>query len=314
MKDPLPDDPQFVIGVDLGGTKIRAGIANSNGTILADRTVATRERGEHVQDQIVTLVELLSQDSGVSPRQITATGIGGAGVPNTNQGGFTHAPNLSMMDKATFSGSLSEALGHRVVIENDVNVAALGELHYGIGRECRDFVCISIGTGIGMGIVINGQLLRGSHGAAGEIGYLPMGTDPLDPVNHRRGPLEEVLAGDRLAQRYAEATGRIATAEAVFGHALFDDVAAVAAIEVEAKWLAHAIVAVNAVLDTEVVVLTGGIGGRPELLGRTTSWLKLLGVTALPVIQSSLGPDAPIAGAVRLALDATTPKPKGSAR
>lgn len=304
----------YVVGVDLGGTKIRAGLANGEGSILAERTALTNRSGAGVATQIAGLVRQLGQDARVGPELITATGIGGAGVPDFDHNGFSRAPNLDLMGGNDFKGSLAHALGHLVVIENDVNVAALGELHYGIGRQHRDFVCISIGTGIGMGIVVGGRLVRGAHGAAGEIGNLPIGADPFDPVNHRRGPLEEVLAGDSLAKRYSEATGRAASAETVFDRALGGDQDAVSSIDVEAQWLAQAIVAVNAVLDTEAVVLTGGIGGRRELVTRTTHWLGRLGLSNLTVVESTLGPKGPIAGAVRLALDAIRNEPKGNAR
>jgi len=315
MHDPSAGDDQlYVIGVDLGGTKIRAGIASSQGSILASRTVPTIRGGAAVSEQLARLIQDLSGDAGVSPQRIAATGIGAAGVADLVAGGFSRAPNLDLMGGAGFQDSLAHELGHQVVIENDVNVAALGELHGGLGRQFRDFVCISIGTGVGMGIVVDGRLWRGAHGAAGEIGYLPLGTDPLDRAHHRRGPLEEMLAGDRLAQRYSRSAGRAASAETVFEQALLGDSDASESIEIEAKWLAHAIVAVNAVLDTQAVVLAGGIGQRPELVDRTLAWMRRLGLTGLPVVSSTLGPDGPIAGAVRLALDAMHCELKGSLR
>lgn len=317
MSDPAPrrggDEDTYVVGVDLGGTKIRAGLASMDGSILTDLTVRTNRSGAEVKRQLVEITYQLSRDAGVAPGSIVATGIGGAGVPDLNEDGFSRAPNLALMDRHGFKASLVGALGHLVVLENDVNVAAVGELHCGVGRRHRNFVCISVGTGVGMGIVVDGRLMRGAHSAAGEIGYLPIGEDPLDPANHRRGPLEEVLAGDRLVQRFTDATGRSADSEAVFERAIAGDEEARMTIDVEAKWLAHAILAVNAVLDTEVVVLTGGIGGRPELVRATTDWLATLGSTRPPVIQSSLGADAPIIGAVRLALDAIQDETRGDA-
>lgn len=296
-------DDVHVIGVDLGGTKLRAGLADDRGEILAETTVPTARGGGGVVEQIVDLVAALSTTAGVPARSVRATGVGGAGVPSSDEDGFTHAPNLFLSGGEGFGPALAGALGHRVAIENDVNVAALGELHHGVGRHHRNFVCISVGTGVGMGIVADGQLFRGAHGAAGEIGYLPFGADPFDTSNHRRGALEEVLAGDRLAHRFTAATGRQATAELVFEAAGSGDPAARDSIAVEAKALARAIAAVHSVLDTEVVVLTGGIGGRAELLAQTNAWLAELGLRHLPVIHSSLGADAPLVGAVHLALD-----------
>lgn len=290
-----PTTQWFVVGVDLGGTKVRAGLVNPQGDILADVVAPTDQRD--VPTQVGALVRLLTEKATQAGGEVLATGVGGPGVPSQGLTGFSQAPNLAALDGGDLLGALTEVLGHPVVLENDVNVAAIGELHYGVGKLYRNFVCIAVGTGVGMGIIVDGRLLKGGHGAAGEIGYLPIGADPLDPANQRRGPMEEVLAGDRLAGRCDGAPN----AESVFDRAAAGDEAASAAIDIEAMWLAHAIVAVNAILDTEVVVLVGGIGARRELRSRTLVWLEKLGVTDLPVVHSSMGSGGAITGAAHLA-------------
>lgn len=297
----------YVVGIDLGGTKIRAGIASEAGTILADLKIPTNAGGVDVVEQIVGLVKELCAVVGARIEQVAATGIGGAGVPDTAGNNFSLAPNLTGMTALPFAQDLMQKLGHPVVIENDVNVAALGELHYGLGLGHSDFVFVSVGTGIGMGIVSGGQLVRGASGAAGEIGYLPLGTDALAPENQTRGPLEEAVAGDVLARRYETSTGRKITTREIFTKAAAGDPDAVSAIDDEARWLAAALVAVNAVLDPEVFVLGGGIGGRRELLPRLQAWLTRHGGPSLDVRISALGHHAPVAGAVRLALAAAAP-------
>ena len=302
--------PNFVVGIDLGGTKIRGGIATTWGAIIADRKVETQ--ADDLIGQIARLVASLCQDADADIGAVVATGIGGAGVPDSVGGTFGKAPNLAGVDGESFAGQLAEVLGHRVVIENDVNVAALGELKYGVGLAHRDFVFVSVGTGIGMGVVSNGMLVRGAHGAAGEIGFLPMGADPFDPRTRRRGALEEVVAGDALTGRYRDATGTVVTAEEVFARAAKGDVAAIATLDEQAKWLATAIVAVDAMLDPHVVVLGGGIGSRADLLLMIRGWLDRLGASAIDVRISELGSRAPVAGAVLLALDAARPSGKGT--
>jgi predicted NBD/HSP70 family sugar kinase len=297
-------DAAYVVGVDLGGTKIRAGIASETGTILADRKVPTNAGGVNIIEQIVGLVSELCAVVGAGTEQVAATGIGGAGVPDSSGENFDQAPNLAGLRDVPFAQDLMRRLGHPVIIENDVNVAALGELHYGLGLGHSNFVFVSVGTGIGMGIVADGQLIRGASGAAGEIGYLPFGTDPLTAENQVRGPLEEAVAGDALARRYEAATGyRISTRE-IFAKAQDGDTHALAAIDDEARWLAAALVAVNAVLNPEVFVIGGGIGSRKELLPHLHAWLTRHGVSSLDIRISELGHRAPVAGAVRLALAA----------
>jgi predicted NBD/HSP70 family sugar kinase len=218
----------------------------------------------------------------------------------------------------SLGSDLAERLRHPVVIENDVNISALGELHYGVGLTHSDFVFVSVGTGIGMGIVAGGQLVRGSSGAAGEIGYLPFGTDALAPENHVRGPLEEAVAGDALDRRYRAVSGQHLSTREIFTKARGGNAEAIAAVDDEARWVAAALVAVNAVLDPEVFVIGGGIGSRKDLLPYIQTWLKRHGAS-LDIRTSELGHRAPVAGAVRLALEASGtanigPSQKGYAR
>lgn len=303
-----------VIGVDLGGTKIRAGIATIAGELLAEKRIRTRSDGSEAIEQIHGLVLELCATTGVAIDRIAATGIGGAGVPDATGASFDLAPNLTALSDTPFAGRLGELLGHPVVIENDVNVSAVGELVAGLGRGHSDFVFVSVGTGIGMGIIANGELVRGAKGAAGEIGFLPFGADPLDPANHVRGALEEVTAGDAVSGRFLLGAGSALSPEEVFARAADGDEHAVLAVDDEARWLAAGIVAVTAVLDPELVILGGGIGSRPDLASRITSWLARYGQPDLPVRTSLLGPLAPVIGAAAIAIDAATAAQKGLSR
>lgn len=291
----------YVVGIDVGGTKIRAGLADANGDVVAELTKPTQAQGADLVAQLVNAIGQLAATHGIHPAKVAATGIGGAGVPN-DTAGFDLAPNLGATERG-LAEDLQAALRHPVLLENDVNVAAIGELYEGVGRESENFVFVSVGTGIGMGIVANGTLVRGVTGAAGEIGYLPIGADPFDPTNHRRGPLEEKLAGHTLADRYQLSTGHTVTTRDVFDRVATGDEHAIAAVDDEAKYLALALVAVNAVLNPEIVVLGGGIGSRTELLQPLTSWLTKLGSPVLDIRLSELGHRAPVVGAARLALD-----------
>lgn len=292
----------LVVGVDLGGTKIRAGIADAGGDILGEAVEPTRS-GSGLAAQIAGLVESLGTAAGGG--RVLATAIGGAGVPDGDQGTFHLAPNLGDMGGFGFVAELESRLGHRVIIENDANIAALGELAYGVGRGESSFAFVSVGTGIGVGLVLGGRLWSGAAGAAGEVGFLPLGADPLDRANHRRGALEERVAGDVLVRRYVDlgGEGRPVTARDVFDRAGAGDASATAALDEEARWLAHALVAIDAVVNPGLFVLGGGIGSRIELIAPMRSWLERLDRPALRVQVSALGSSAPVLGAVRLALD-----------
>lgn len=286
----------YVVGIDLGGTKIHAGISGPDGGLLAETRAAS---DGDLTGRILQVEHTLVRHIGVPLSAVEVTAVGGAGAAEGE--GFDLHPNLDLPSGASFGPDLARHLGHPVVLENDVNVAALGELHHGVGRQHDSFVVVASGTGLGMGIVVDRRLVRGARGAAGEIGFLPLGTDPFDPAHHRRGPLEEAVAGDVLAGRVApHPEGNRWTTTEIFDAAARDPRAS-RAVDEHAHWLALALVAVRAVLDPEVVVLTGGIGSRPELLPPLQRTLAALGAADLIVQASTLGPEAPVLGAIHLA-------------
>ncbi|WP_187977073.1 ROK family protein [Mycetocola sp. JXN-3] len=294
--------PAVVVGIDLGGTKVRAALADTRGRLLHRLTEPTRP-GIALIAQLTDIVTRLSALDPDAP--VAGTAIGGAGVPLPDGSGFTQAPNLGELGEVSLVAELRRRLGHPVVIENDVNIAALGELHAGAGRESESFAFVSVGTGIGVGLVLAGSIWPGVSGAAGEVGYLPFGSDPLDPRNQRRGALEEVVAGNVLAQRLPQPAGEPPlTAREVFAAAEAGDPLAVQALDTQARWLAHTLLAIDAVVDPGLYILGGGIGSRPELLAPLDHWLARLGRPGLRVRSSELGDDAPLHGAVHLALAA----------
>ncbi|WP_084104665.1 ROK family protein [Demequina sp. NBRC 110056] len=295
----------LVVGVDLGGTKVRAAIADARGEILAVDEVRTADAGAGLAAAVAALEGRLVAQVGAAAADVAVTAVGGAGVVTGD--GFTDAPHLDATAAATLGGDLAVLVGHPVALENDVNVAALGALH---AREAGEsFAFVSLGTGIGMGLVIDGRIVRGARGAAGEIGYLPMGADPTDPDNHRRGALEEVAAGETVAQRYADLAGvELDTAE-VFAAAARGDAGAEAAVDAYARWVAHAVGAVIAVVDPALILLGGGIGSREDLAPRVRDWLAALGFVDTEVRASALGGRGPLLGAVRLALSTSSPEP-----
>lgn len=164
----------YVIGVDLGGTNTVFGIVNSRGEVVCDNSIRTQEYKDidnFVDAACTALKPLIEQVGGT--RQIHGMGIG---APNGNyyNGTIEHAPNLPWKGIVPLAQFFSDRLSIPVAVTNDANAAAIGEMTYGVARGMRDFIVITLGTGVGSGIVINGQLVYGCDGFAGELGHVCM--------------------------------------------------------------------------------------------------------------------------------------------
>jgi predicted NBD/HSP70 family sugar kinase len=245
---------------------------------------------------------------------VVHTVVGSPGVLDPETGRLRYAPNLPGWGRAGLVEELRRALTPSLAIDNDTNLAALGERAYGRGREVADFVYLSIGTGVGMGIVVGGELHRGARGAAGEVGFLPLADGGLGVdvagasggARPARGALEEAAAAGGLVRtgRAMGMTGTV-TAERIFNAAQAGDATAVATVEREAERLAVVVAAVAAIVDPEVVILGGGIGANADLLlPRLERAVAQITPLRLPVVLSTLGADAIVLGAIATALDA----------
>lgn len=315
--------------VDLGGTKLRAAVTDVFGEILAEETVATpQDDAASVVEALVSMYTRLVGPAGVDGDGVAASCIG---LPGVVHGGGHHiesAFNLPTMGDTDIPTEVARRTGLDVVTENDVNLAAIGERWRGKGRGTENFVAISIGTGIGMGIVLDGELYRGVRGAAGEVGFLPIGAEPYDPEVHRRGgALEASSAAGGIHRRLARllpdhpdtTLGRDSTVRDLFTAAAEGaDPLADRVIDEVAADIAAAITAVIAVLDPELVVLGGGIGSNPLLLDPVRDRVARMLSTPPRVETSALSERASLHGAIGLALHRirrqllATPEPDGA--
>jgi predicted NBD/HSP70 family sugar kinase len=200
---------------------------------------------------------------------------------------------------------LERSLGPTTIVENDIDLAALAERDMGHGRNVRSFCFVSVGTGIGMGLVIEGRLHRGAHGAAGEIAYLPIGDLEVAPAEARRHGLLEAAASASAVVKAAKSRGMRAPASArqVFAAAAGGAKTATAVVEREASLIAQAVSSVVAVVDPELVVLGGGIGQAPgfaeAVAGELVNWVPFV-----PDVKvSALGNEAVVDGSLVLGLE-----------
>ena len=297
----------WVVGIDVGRKWLRSAIADIAGTIVVRRDERAKVTSARTLiGQIGTIARRLAAEAGVNWSEVTHAAVGSPGVFDPAHGFVAMAPNLPGWGRHGLVEAVRDQLGTNVSFENDVNLAALAERAHGHGRNVDNFVLLSVGTGIGMALVIDGRLYRGAHGAAGEIAYMPLGMgDPHDPANRRRGAFEEAAAAAGVV-RMARKLGMRppVTPETVFTAARRGHAVASRVVEREAGRLALAIATVTPVLDPELVILGGGIGRNGDLLLEPIEReLRQLLPFRPRVVVSALGEDAVLRGAIATALE-----------
>ncbi|MBV8912105.1 MAG: ROK family transcriptional regulator [Acetobacteraceae bacterium] len=300
----LCEDAALVLGIDLGGTKLHVVLATLLGTVIAEAVEATDRRGgAHVVAQIGAIAKRLLAQAGRRGAGLAAAAMGCPGVVEPATGAVDIAPNVPGFGEMNVVAALERSLGCRTLVENDVNLAAKGEQWQGSCRDVQTFVLVALGTGIGMGLVADGRLVRGARGAAGEIAYLPLGADPFDSRLFRYGTLETAVGSRAILERYRGHGGREAEdVREVFERLGEGDKAAGAALDETARLLTQALMAVRAMLDPARIVLGGSVGVRPELIGRVRALSDSLLPAKLPIEPSALGARGTVVGAVGSAL------------
>jgi predicted NBD/HSP70 family sugar kinase len=299
-----------VLAVDIGRDWLRVAVADLAGDVVARRDTRNRARSA---PRLVQGVGALAHDAvaeaDVAWGDVAHSVVGSPGVFDPASGRLRLAPNLPGWGRPGLVDSLRQVLPSVVTLENDANLAAIGEGAYGSGRGVDHFVYVSVGTGIGMGIVVDGGLYRGFGGAAGEVAFAPFPSENLEPSSgsraRTRGILEEATSADAIVRtaRSLGMRGRL-DAKRIFSAARGGDRLALATVAAEADRLALALGAVAAILDPQLIILGGGVGGNVDLL-RPLLEERLARLTPLEprLVEGELGQDAIVLGAVATALD-----------
>jgi predicted NBD/HSP70 family sugar kinase len=294
----------YVVGIDIGRAWIRVAVADLGGEIIARSDTPNRARtGAAVVRAVAREARAAVKQAGIGWKRVVHTVVGSPGVFDPSTGRLWHAPNLPDWSKPGLGDELRAALTPSTTIDNDANLAAVGERDFGRGRDARNFVYVELGTGLGVGIVIDGEVYRGARGAAGEVGYIPW---PGDGAAQRseRGRLEEATSAAAVVASAREAGMRgELTAKDVFDAARRGDAKARQAVDVEALRIAHLLATIAAVVDPEFIVLGGGLGASADLLRpRVEESLHALTPLETRVEESELGQDAIVLGAIATAL------------
>ena len=298
----------WVVGIDVGRYWLRAAIADVTGEIAARRDQRARARSAAtLVRQLGDVAHELAADVGIRWNQVTFAVVGSPGVFDPERGQVALAHSLPGWGRQGLVEAVQAELGTRLAVENDVNLAALGEQWHGLGKDIANFAYLHLGTGVGAGLVVNGELYRGSRGAAGEVGYLPLlGTDARSPEGRRRGPLDAAASAAGILEiaRRAGLEPPL-TAKRVFAEARTGDPRARRVVAQEVERIALAVAAIAAVVDPELVILGGGIGANGDLLLEPVEdRLRELSPFHPQLEVSVLREEATLHGAVWMALQA----------
>ncbi len=306
-------------GIDVGGTKIAGGVVDDDGTILEEvRVESPAADVEAIEDVIAGLVARLAAN-----HDITAVGVGAAGYVDKTRSTVLFAPNLAWRN-VDLKAELEPRVGLPVVVENDANAAAWGEFTYGAGHDVDDLLLVTVGTGVGGGLVLDGELYRGAFGVGAEIGHLRVvpGGRLCGCGNYGcfeqyasgtalvRNAREAAREGSLLARTVLDMTG--GDIDRIDGPIITDaaregDQFALEQLAEIGRWLGEGIATLAAVLDPAVVAIGGGVSEADEMLLdpiRTAFSSNLSGRGHRPVLEirkATLGNRAGLIGAADLA-------------
>ncbi len=309
-------DIGLVLGIDVGARFVRAALADLDGTLLgrvdvgltkgraAISAATVAEAAERAVGQVVA-------GAGVDRVNVVAAVVGSPGVVDPISGVLSVVGTIPALDGVDLAALLSNQLNLPVTVENDVNLMALGEQANGHGRDVDDFAVVSVGTGLGAGLILRGELYRGTRGAAGEIDFVPFAEtgERVDPsaagIIAAAASFSASRGGSsngRHPSRGSAATDIAPTAPELFEAARHGDPLGRKVVDAEARAIAIHLATLSAVVDLELVVLAGGIGRNGDLLLTPVREQVARLVPYPPRIDvSSLGDDAVLAGALAVA-------------
>lgn len=305
-----------VLAVDLGGTNLRMAVVAEDGHIEHRERCSTPHVNspQAIVEAIAGLAELCHKRSSTGER----IAILGAAVPailNLVEGKIDRAPNLPMLDGVPFRPLLEKALGIEVILENDATAAAIGEHWLGASRECDSSICVTLGTGVGGGIVLDGQAIRGPDGTAGEIGHICVEPNGRPCGCGSWGCIEQYASATAVVRMAGELIGENAstlsaaepfTAKDVYDAAKKGDGAAVETFRRMGSYLGLTLAGLVNSLNPEAIVIAGGMSAAWDMfIGETREQItkRAFRVPALRVklVRAELGDDAGILGVASLA-------------
>ena len=316
----------LVAGVDIGATSIDLGIADFSGKLLVRyaELASVKDGPIKILGRVCSLLEKMLQENNLSSEKLNGIGIGVPGPVDFSAGTLVSPPIMPGWDRYPIIQTVQQWFpSANVVVDNDVNVMALGEINQGVGKGVDNLIFVKIGTGIGAGIICEEKIYRGSSGCAGDIGHI--GVNKSGPLCHcgNKGCLEAVAAGPAIAERsliaaqagkspillkHYEKNGKVLRAEDVGDAAKEGDALAIEVIRESGQFVGDVLAGLVNFYNPGMIVIGGGVSNlgnlllssiRQTVLNRSTP----LATRDLHIVFSEIGPDAGVIGALNLAMD-----------
>lgn len=308
----------YCFGIDIGGTTVKLGLFQTDGAVLDKWEIITKveNEGAAILPDIAETIAQKIEEKGINRADIVGIGLGAPG-PITSDGFINKTANLGWNTKFNLEKTLSDLTGLSVKAGNDANVAALGEMWKGGGEGAKNIVLVTLGTGVGGGIIIEGKCVTGNSGSAGEIGHIHVqdGEEAVCGCGCH-GCLEQYASATgvvRLANRYLEKSDKLSvlreeeiSAKSIFDAVKSGDEVAIEVAEQFGEYLGVALAGIASVVDPEVIVIGGGVSKAGNVL---IDYVKkyyqpnaFYGIKGVKFALAELGNDAGIYGAAKLVL------------
>lgn len=300
---------EYVIGIDLGGTKTRVAAVGFDGQVLATGQGPTDPHDpKRSLEAMVELARRATAEAGPNP---VAVGLGAPGPLDLAGGRLIESPNLPGWTGFPVVSELRQALGLPVVLENDANAAAVGEHRFGAAAGLSDFFYVTLGTGVGGAVFMDGRLRRGTTGGAGEVGHVQVDPDGPPCGCGRRGCVEVFAAGPGIARAAGQERAEDVFTAAAAGDNTAGDGSARDALKKAGYALGRGLAAAVTLLDPQAIIVGGGIAGAApdglavylEAADEVIRGAFVPGGRRIPLVRAALGPDAGVLGAAALAME-----------
>lgn len=311
--------PEFVCAADLGGTHLRVATVDRKGNISCRLMQPTpqAEKPTEIVRALIDAIRVCERSTAEQGGTISAVSVAVPGTVNVAEGVVVKAPNVPSLDGFRLAAALESELEWRVILENDANAAAVGEMWRGAGRGYRSIICVTLGTGVGGGIILDGKLWRGVDGSAAEIGHI--GVDPFAGIAcpcGSRGCLEVYASATAIVRMTREARPRYPnsvlhniedlTSEKVYRAGREGDELAIEVFRRMGVYLGIGLASLINILNPEIVVIGGGLSNGWELFEKHMHQQVIERAFPIParrvkIVRAQCGDDAGLLGAARLA-------------